>query len=397
MSLPHYAAYKRWAASLSKPFAFLDLNLFHENIQSIREAAGGKRIRLASKSLRSVPVLRHILNSGDPFHGVMCYTGEEALFLAEKGLDDLLVAYPVWNADTIRAIAVAVKKGVSLTLMVDCKEHVDRIDAIAREEQTVLPLCLDIDLALSLPGLHFGVYRSPLSSLDAFLALAEHIRQSHSVQLNGVMGYEAQVAGVGDRTPGQPMRNGLIRLLKGRSIQRAARRRQEWIAALRSQGHSLRFVNGGGTGSLRETAREETVTEVTVGSGFYSPALFDHYRSFRYRPAAGFVLEVTRKPKPGLYTCAGGGYIASGTPGPERLPQPTLPKGARLTSLEGAGEVQTPIRWDGSPELELGDPIFFRHAKAGELCEHFPELIVIADGKMVDRYPTYRGEGRCFL
>ncbi|PTX53885.1 D-serine deaminase-like pyridoxal phosphate-dependent protein [Melghirimyces profundicolus] len=397
MSQPSYTDYKRWSSRLSKPFAYLDLDLLEENMRKIREAGGGKRIRLASKSLRSVPVIRYILDSGDPFRGVMCYAAEEALFLAQRGLDDLLVAYPVWDAGAIRAVAAVVKKGASLTLMVDCPEHVDRIAAVAREEGTVLPVCLDMDLSVSFPGLHFGVHRSPLSSQEDFLRVADHIRQSEHVRLDGVMGYEAQVAGVGDRVPGQPLKNGLVRLLKRHSVRRTARLRKEWVSALRNRGHQLRFINGGGTGSLRETAMEETVTEVTVGSGFYAPLLFDHYRSFRYRPAAGFALAVTRKPKPGLYTCSGGGFVASGAAGPDKLPRPALPEGARLTPLEGAGEVQTPVRWEGSPELELGDPIFFRHAKAGELCEHFRELIVVSGRNVVDRFPTYRGEGRCFL
>jgi D-serine deaminase-like pyridoxal phosphate-dependent protein len=66
--------------------------------------------------------------------------------------------------------------------------------------------------------------------------------------------------------------------------------------------------------------------------------------------------------------------------------------------LEGAGEVQTPlVLAKNSPRIELGDPIFFQHAKAGELCERFNELILIQGNKIVDRVKTYRGEGFAFL
>jgi D-serine deaminase-like pyridoxal phosphate-dependent protein len=159
----------------------------------------------------------------------------------------------------------------------------------------------------------------------------------------------------------------------------------------------LEFVNGGGTGSLHTTRAEPAVTEITVGSGFYSPALFDSYRDFRYQPAAGFAIEIVRRPQPDIYTCLGGGYIASGAAGKEKLPEAYLPQGAKLEALEGAGEVQTPVRYRGAEKLDIGDPIFLRHAKAGELCERFTHLLLVRDGKVVETVTTYRGDGRNFL
>ena len=396
MSENRYVHYKKAFSDIPKPFAFLDLDLLQENIKNIRDRSSGKNVRIASKSIRSVPVLQRILESGAPFQGVMCYSPSEAVFLAEQGFDDLLVAYPAWEKEKLRSVANQVQAGKEITLMVDSPPHVDRLEEVGREQEVCLPVCLDIDLSVSLPGLHFGVHRSPLFTLDSFLETAKKIRDAKHLRLDGIMGYEAQVAGVGDRVPGQVLKNGGVRLLKKHSIRRAARIRKEWTTALRELGLSPRFINGGGTGSLAETAQEDVVTEVTVGSGFYSPILFDHYHSFRYQPAAGFALEVTRHPRPGIYTCSGGGYIASGAAGADRLPRPYLPAEARLTSLEGAGEVQTPLRLKEGG-LSLGDPVFFRHAKAGELCEHFNELWIISAGEAIDRYPTYRGMGACFL
>jgi D-serine deaminase-like pyridoxal phosphate-dependent protein len=98
-----------------------------------------------------------------------------------------------------------------------------------------------------------------------------------------------------------------------------------------------------------------------------------------------------------LYTCLGGGYVASGSAGTEKLPRPYLPDGAALLPLEGAGEVQTPVRYRGPERLALGDPIFMRHSKAGELCEHFNTLLLVMAGRVVGEVPTYRGEGQVFL
>ena len=46
--------------------------------------------------------------------------------------------------------------------------------------------------------------------------------------------------------------------------------------------------------------------------------------------------------------------------------------------------------------LRPGDRVWFRHAKAGELCEHVNELQLI-DGETATPAPTYRGEGHAFL
>jgi D-serine deaminase-like pyridoxal phosphate-dependent protein len=167
--------------------------------------------------------------------------------------------------------------------------------------------------------------------------------------------------------------------------------------ALAERGETLEFVNGGGTGSLARTAAGGAVDELTAGSGFYAPALFDNYRSLDLEPAAFFCLSVTRRPIGGVATLLGGGYIASGVPGVDRLPEPFLPGGLRFDRQEGAGEVQTPLLGAAAYSLRIGDRVYLRHAKAGELCERFDALYLIEGDRVVDEVPTYRGEGLTFL
>jgi D-serine deaminase-like pyridoxal phosphate-dependent protein len=158
----------------------------------------------------------------------------------------------------------------------------------------------------------------------------------------------------------------------------------------------LEFVNGGGTGSLESTAADSSVTELAAGSGLVGPTLFDAYRKFRPRPALLYALPVVRRPGPGIATLFSGGYIASGTGTPDRLPRPFRPEGLRLTRTEGAGEVQTPVLGAAADSLRTGDRVWLRHAKGGELAERFTEYHLVSGDALVTGAPTYRGEGRCF-
>lgn len=395
-----YAYYQSVFEHVPKPFAFVDLDLLDDNARAIASMAQGKNIRIASKSIRCVEILRRLLNSDSAYQGIMCFTAEEAAFLAGQGFDDLLLGYPQWQPQVLKAVLELIEAGKSITLMVDSIGHIEHLERLVEGCKRPIPVCIDIDMSVQYPGLRFGVWRSPISSWHAAEPVVQRIQASSWLRLDGLMGYEAQVAGVGDRAEGSIMtwaKNQWIRRLKKRSIQEAARRREEIIEHLRKLHALPRIVNAGGTGSLDSSSIDPWVTEVTVGSGFYSPGLFDHYASFRYQPAAAYGIEIVRQPQPDIITCLGGGYPASGAGGSDRLPKPYLPEGLKLLPLEGAGEVQTPLRYTGNTKLAVGDTVFFRHAKAGELCERFPFLYAVSNGRIVDQYATYRGMGECFL
>jgi D-serine deaminase-like pyridoxal phosphate-dependent protein len=387
-----YERYRRALGGATLPAAFVDLGAFVANIRRVRERASGKPVRPASKSIRSVPALRRVLDDGDAFRGVLCLTADEAVALSAAGFDDLVVAYPTWEHEHIDAVARAVAGGAQITLMVDGSEQVEHLAGRAAHAGVTLPVAIEVDLSIDLPGLRFGVYRSPVRTARAATELAARIALTPHLELDGVMGYEAQIAGVPDHVPGAAKAL-VVRSLKRRSLPTVAQRRAEVVGALLEAGHSLRFVNGGGTGSLETTAMESSVTEVTAGSGFFAPTLFDRYDAFRHEPAAGYALRITRRPSRDVVTALGGGYVASGAVGPDKAPSVWLPAGATLTDNEGAGEAQTPLHCD----LGIGDPVFLRHAKAGELCERFSELLVVDGDEIVDRWPTYRGQGWTFL
>ena len=392
-----YDYYHRAIGGQRLPAAFVDLDVLDANLERLRRRAGALPIRLASKSIRSVAILRRLLSAGPVLRGVLCYSLAEAAWLAGQGFDDLVVAYPSVGRDELAAVARRIAEGRSITLMVDCPAQLAPIDAAGAASGVVMPVAIDLDLSSNFPGLRFGVYRSPITNAKGALALARAIDGHRNLGLDGLMGYESQIAGLADDIPGQWLKNHIVRLLKRRSIREVRARRTSVVSALKKAGYPLRFVNGGGTGSLESTREDPSVTELAAGSGLYQPTLFDHYDAFCAEPAAGFALPVTRIPAAGIVTCIGGGYTASGPIDSRRLPSPWLPEGCDLFANEGAGEVQTPVRMPAGVQIGIGDPLFFRHAKAGELCERFNELLLIQSGRVVDRVTTYRGDGKCFF
>ena len=392
-----YDFYRRALAGRHLPAAFVDLDVLDANLADLRRRAGALPIRLVTKSVRCVAILRRALASSPQFQGLMCYSPAEAAWLASLGFDDLLVAYPSVEPDDLSAVAAQLRAGRTIALMVDAAAQVRRIAQVAQAEGVVQPLAIDLDMSSDFPGLHFGVFRSPVDGVAAALALAAEIARHPSLRLDGLMGYESQIAGLMDAVPGQALKSAVIRLLKRRSIPEVNERRRATVAALAAAGHKLRFVNGGGTGSLERTAAESCVTELAAGSGLYAPTLFDNYRCFRPHPAALFALPVVRRPAREIATVLGGGYLASGPADRARLPVPVLPTGLRLDSREGAGEVQTPLLGAAAERLRVGDRVYFRHAKAGELCERFATLHLLEGERIVDEVPTYRGERQCFL
>ncbi len=394
---PTYQSYRDLLGNEAMPFAFVDLDLFDENIRQIQRRAAGKRVRIATKSIRCVPLLERILNAGAPFNGIMCYSAREAIFLAHHGFDDILIGYPAWHDLEHSGLIDLARSGKRITLMIDNEDHIEHIARLSADFHTELRVCVDIDMSSEYPGIYFGVRRSPLRSPESVHSICKRIASTKGVSLVGAMGYEAQIAGLPDNSPGRWAMNSIVRFLKQRSIPEIAERRSAVLKAIADEGIELEFVNGGGTGSIESTVAETGVTEITVGSGFFSPALFDGYQHFHHQSAVGFAIEVVRKPSADMYTCAGGGYVASGGTGRDKQPSPYLPEGAKLIAQEGGGEVQTPIVYHGQERIRLGDPIFMRYAKAGEMCERFNGLIAIAGGQIIDELPTYRGEGQAFM
>ncbi|MGO3886973.1 MAG: amino acid deaminase/aldolase [Mycetocola sp.] len=381
------------------PVAALHLGALRFNTADMVRRAAGTPVRVASKSIRSRSLISSLL-AVPGFSGVLAYSLPEALWLAET-MDDIVIGYPSTDRLAIAQLGRSEMAAARVTLMIDSVAHLDLIDSVcAPGQRAVLRIAIDVDAAWNAPRPlgHVGVYRSPISTPEQAGALAHHIEHRDGFTLVGLMAYESQIAGVADGVPGRGAAAGNLvrRWMKRRSGTELRERRARIVDAV-SRVRPLEFVNGGGTGSLEWTATDPSVTEIGAGSGLLAGHYFDGFEQFTSAPASGFGLRVARQPEPNMVTVSGGGWTASGPPGRDRLPAPVWPEGLSFVPREMAGEVQTPLRGEAARQMNLGDRVWFRHAKSGELAEHVTEFHVVDDGAVVASVPTYRGEGKAFL
>lgn len=392
------------------PAAVIDLEAFDENVTALAQRAQGLPIRVASKSLRTPAAIdRALAHPG--YSGVFAFSLPEALALHARGVRDILVGYPTVDRRSLTQMFAEAGATGNITLMIDCPTHLDIIDSARRDaaaagdgaggdeagsDAQAVRVCLDIDASYRLgervlgSRVHIGARRSPIRDSASAVDLAAHVIARPATNLVGLMSYEGQIAGTADA--GATAKQAVVRAMQKRSIAELKVRRRSVVDAVRELA-DLEFVNGGGTGSFESSVAEGTLTELAAGSGLFSPGLFDGYNHFHHEPAAYFVTPVVRRPGPGWVTVYKGGFIASGVPGPDRVPTIAWPQGLEYAGLEGAGEVQTPLTGPGAEDLSIGDLVWFRHAKAGELAEHFNEFLVVSGSEIIDTWLTYRGQG----
>ena len=404
------------------PSAWLDMDALDHNIQLVNQKTQPINLRLATKSIRSIDVLRYIQARSPKFIGLMSYAADESVYLLKNGFNNVLCAYPTLDMYSVAATFVYTKQGATMIWMVDRLEHIDMLNKIAQIHDVTIEVCLDINMSMPLPKLYFGTKRSALMTIKDVKKLLNHIKTCSNICVSAAMGYEAQIAGLPEHLPNKALLIPAIRLLKKHSKNQVSKRRRTIIDYLTNQGYKLKLVNGGGSGSMDFTSTQAEVTEITVGSAYYKPAYFDYMESMQaFKPAAGFVLPVTRRPEIEVITCHGGGFIASGSVGIEKSPVIHYPPHLSLLKDEGFGEVQTPMvilkaKKGSNVEVpSIGNVVWCRHAKAGELCEHFKSLIcyrenndlhpqmntVINDERLLGvttqhTMTTYRGDGQCF-
>jgi D-serine deaminase-like pyridoxal phosphate-dependent protein len=453
------------AASLSLPCAVVDLSAFEANVSTMLSSisAGNaqnikkRKIRIATKSVRCVQLLSRMvkkcqqLPEGDGLAGLMTFSAAETLALVkdgrlieDDGVSHFLLCYPIGDLASARDIILAQQlanskrssasssaaassfssllKDIVIAVMIDSIAHIELLDQamklFAPSASFRLAVWLDQDMSYrpyNISSIHLGVRRSPLRSASDISAVVSRLSSSASLRLDGLMGYEAQIAGLPDYSPVLPsswigaLESLLKSTVKSNSLADIrVRRPAALLAAAAAANLSVKALhcNGGGSGSIEETLQDASVTEVTIGSGALCGHLFDGYShsSNLFLPSLHILLRATRVPlrnangRAQVVTCAGGGWSASGEAGQSRLPRIVWPEGARYIDREGGGEVQTPVvLQNAAVDKGVGQVVVVRPTKSGESGEIFRKYVLVSRGEKNEQWTfdvvnTYRGD-----
>jgi|GEM_PF-6484428 len=145
-----YTDYREAIEGLRLPLAFVDLDAFDANIAYVAatQKTSGKTVRVASKSIRSIDLLRRVFDIGGPaYQGILAFTVEEAAFLVENGFDDIIVAYPSVQPSDLELMVSLTRAGIRLSLVIDSREQLEHMSRYGREADITLAACLDIDMS----------------------------------------------------------------------------------------------------------------------------------------------------------------------------------------------------------------------------------------------------------
>lgn len=395
-----YDNWRELAQGQEAPALYIDLDQYDANQKALKELAdkGQKKLRLATKSLRIPYLINYSLQTGSPtFSGLLTFSVLESHYLFTQGHKDLLVAYPTSSILDLKLALEILEGGGSCTLTFD---HLEHLKWAQREWQKLtsrtLPICLDVDASLKFMGLHLGVFRSSLLSLSDIKKRLDELSLFPSLALQGLLHYEAQIAGLPDRDREFIVIQKIKELIRSVSKKVLKKERLEIMKLLNQKNINLKFFNGGGTGSM-DSSVFDSLTEVTAGSGLLHSHLFDKYSNQHTYAALFIVLPITRFPSANHILCQSGGFIASGETSKNKSPQIHLPKNIATLSAENFGEVQTPFLKLAHQNFNLGDPVIIRPCKAGEIMERFNKVILVRSQKIVDVVETYRGLNRNFF
>src|SRR5699024_6937385 len=151
----------RLTHALDPPFAVVDADALARNSTDLVRRAGGKPLRVATKSVRVRHVIERVL-AHDGLTGATTYSLAESNWLADQGVGDILLAYPTTDREALRDLVADERRARTITLMVDGADTLDWIEHTLGTRRPPIRVCLEVDASMRVGSVHLGVRRSPV-------------------------------------------------------------------------------------------------------------------------------------------------------------------------------------------------------------------------------------------
>jgi D-serine deaminase-like pyridoxal phosphate-dependent protein len=234
----------RGRAEVTTPALLLDLEKAKRNIETMAAKFRDlpAELRPHVKVHKSPQLAQMQIAAGAV--GVACATAWEAVVMVEAGIEDVLLANEVVQADKIGAL-IAAARDHRVTVVVDDARNVEQLGTAAAEGGARLEVLIEIDV---------GMGRCGVRTVEDALPLAERIAALPGLELRGVQGYEGHCMLEPDRQK------------RFADAEAANAKVIEAFDLLAERGHPVQIISAGGTGTYFITGANPRIDEVQAGS-----------------------------------------------------------------------------------------------------------------------------------
>ena len=348
---------------LDTPCLVIDLDVVERNIGRLQAALDERGIRLRPhfKTHKLVPIARMQVEAGA--NGLTAGTLGEAEVLADAGIDDILVAYPVWasgpKADRLRRLHERVTLGVG----VDSAEGARQLASAVRDTGQPLRVLIELDA---------GLHRTGVDGPEAAVTVAGAARDA-GLDVRGVFTHGGHAYRDPEAGPGAA--DDEVAALTAAAD------------ALADAGFEIDTVSAGST-PTRLLAARSGVTEIRAGTY----ALNDRQQLVLGSVtddelAAAVAATVVSRPGPGRFVIDAGAKAltkdrAEYLDGFGLLPAYPDAVIVRVFDYHGAVELRT----DG-PGPGLGDVVAVVPNHVCPVVDLFDDAVIVREGRVVGRWP----------
>jgi len=229
---------------LETPCLVIDADLAKENIKRMQAAAdqAGCRLRPHIKTHKMPLFAKMQMKAGAS--GITCAKVSEAEVMAENGIQDIFIAYPMIGAFRIERAVKLAKKVNRLILAIDSMEGAESLNQAAREQGMILEVRLEIDTGAGRTGV-------PLNGLAA---LALFVKKMKYLNLTGIYTFKSLILN------GQPTEDNVLAAKEeGKLMQDAAK-------LLLEAGIEIKDISAGSSPTGVEVAKTGLVNEIRPGT-----------------------------------------------------------------------------------------------------------------------------------
>lgn len=360
------ASIGRTKRQLETPALCLDLTVYERNVAAmvnLLHEQGGIGWRPHMKGQKAPQLAQRAVAAGAL--GVTCATVYEAQAMAEAGISSILIAHQTVGEHKLRRLA-SLQRLSEVISATDSEEHVTMLAHAAHQEQTVIPVLIEVNVGMARGGIAPG---------DPTRQLAERILATPGLRFRGLMGWEGHVL----KHDGDA---------KQAAIDTAIRTLLDTTEHCRRAGFDVPIVSASGSGTFLLSTRHRGLTEVQAGGAVFSDLSYRRW-GVPHDFALTILTRVSSRPSPTRIILDGGFKTMSQDHGlPEPLGLPPV-RSISLSAEHGTIELAEP-----SATPRVGDILELLPGYTDStVCLH-DELCVLRDGVVQEVWTIPGRSGR---